>query len=422
MRVLVVSQLFRPEMGALPNRLYPITRHLAEKGHDVSVATGMPNYPRGKVFPAYRGKWFVRESLDGVTVLRTIYVTTPRNVSKLPQLLSYLSFVPAVLHSGWRSGPADVVFVTSPPIFAAVPAIALAKLRRAKLVVDLRDLWPDELVACGAARERSLSVRALRRLERWIYRSADIVTCTTPAFVDVVAERGVGEEKSRLLPNGADLELFRPLPRDNPVARAYPFGDRFTVMYSGLLGIKHGLETLLEAAARLRDRPDVLFVLVGDGPRRAALMRRANDLGLDNVIFTGERGVEDLPYLLARADVCVTNLLPEPYLEKIVPTKIFEYLACGKPVVGGLAGEGARVLEESGGGIAVRPGDAAAMVEAILALHGSPERRAALGEAGRRHVARHYSRSATAARLEEILSRLAMQQDGLREPASRHPV
>jgi glycosyltransferase involved in cell wall biosynthesis len=402
-KVLVVSQLFSPEMGALPNRLYPLTRYLSSRGHDVFVATGMPNYPKGEVFPDYRGRHFMRERRDGATVLRTSYYTTARNVSKRAQLLSYLSFLPAVLHSGWRAGRVDAVFVTSPPIFPAMPAILLAKLRGAKLVVDLRDLWPDEVVAVGAAREGSVPVRVLRAIERWTYRSADVVTCTTSAFADTVAERGVGEEKRRLLPNGADVELFRPLPRENEIAARYPFGDRLVVMYSGLLGIKHGLETVIETAALLRDREDVVFFLRGEGPRREALGEQARELGLTNVLFGGELPIEEVPYLLARADVCVTNLLPDAYLEKIVSVKVFEYLACGKPVVGGLRGEGARVLEESGGGIAVEPGDAQALGDAVRELLDAPERRAELGEAGRRYVVEHHSRTAIAARLEGLL-------------------
>jgi colanic acid biosynthesis glycosyl transferase WcaI len=402
-RVLVVSQLFSPEMGALPNRLYPLTRYLSQHGHEVFVATGMPNYPKGKVFDDYRGQHFMRERRDGATVLRTQYYTTARNVSKSAQLLSYLSFLPAVLHSGWRAGRVDAVFVTSPPIFPAVPAILLAKLRGAKLVVDLRDLWPDEVVAVGAAREGSMPIRLLRAIERWMYRSADVVTCTTRAFADTVAERGVGEEKRRLLPNGADVELFRPLPRENEIAAEYPFGDRLVVMYSGLLGIKHGLETVIETAALLRDREDVVFFLRGEGPRREALEAQVRELELTNVIFGGERPIDEVPYLLARSDVCVTNLLPDAYLEKIVSVKVFEYLACSKPVVGGLRGEGARVLEESGGGIAVEPGDAQAMADAVRELLDSPERRAEMGEAGRRYVVEHHSRAAIAARLEGLL-------------------
>ena len=189
----------------------------------------------------------------------------------------------------------------------------------------------------------------LRLIERRMYRSADLVTCTTQAFEDTVAERGVGAEKRRLLPNGADVELFRPLPRENEVGARYPFGDRFVVMYSGLLGIKHGLETVLDAAALLREREDIVFFIRGEGPRRQALEQRVAEQKLDNVVFGGELPIEEVPYLLARADVCVTNLLPDPYLEKIVSVKIFEYLACGKPVVGALRGEGARVLEDSGG-------------------------------------------------------------------------
>jgi glycosyltransferase involved in cell wall biosynthesis len=372
----------------------------------------MPNYPKGDVFPDYRGRHFMRERRDGATVLRTHYYTTARNVSTRAQLLSYLSFLPAVLHSGWRAGRVDAVFVTSPPIFPAVPAILLAKLRGAKLVVDLRDLWPDEVVAVGAAREGSAPVRVLRAIERWMYRSADVVTCTTRAFADTVAERGVGEEKRRLLPNGADVELFRPLPRENEVAAQYAFGDRLVVMYSGLLGIKHGLETVIEAAALLRDRQDVVFFVRGEGPRREALEAQVRELGLTNVLFGGERPIEEVPYLLARADVCVTNLLPDPYLDKIVSVKVFEYLACAKPVVGGLRGEGAKVLEESGGGIAVEPGDPQAMADAVRELLDAPERRAEMGQAGRRYVVEHRSRAVIAARLEELLAEVTSRQNG----------
>jgi glycosyltransferase involved in cell wall biosynthesis len=252
----------------------------------------------------------------------------------------------------------------------------------------------------------------LRLIERWMYRSADVVTCTTPAFADTVAERGVGPEKRRLLPNGADLELFRPLPRENEIAAQYPFGDRLVVMYSGLLGIKHGLETVVEAASLLRDRDDVVFFLRGEGPRREALEAQARELGLENVVFGGERAIEEVPYLLARADVCVTNLLPDPYLEKIVSVKVFEYLACEKPVVGGLRGEGARILRESGGGIAVEPGDAQALAGAVRELLGSPERRAEMGKAGRRYVEEHHSRAAIAARLEELLAEVTSRRNG----------
>jgi colanic acid biosynthesis glycosyl transferase WcaI len=406
MRILVVTQLFPPEMGAQSNRLYPIVRGLIAAGHTVLVATGMPNYPQGIVFPEYQGKRTLREEVEGLTIFRTAYFTTPRNKSKWFQLRSYLSFIPAAFRGGLRAGKVDMVFVTSPPLFCAIPAMWLAKLRRAQLVLDIRDLWPDEIVACGGARKGSLPVRLISEIERRVYRAADSVCCTTRSFLETVVERGVSREKAVLIPNGADLGVFRPLPSRNPLADEIPFGDRFVVMYSGVLGIKHGIEVILEAARLLQREKGIVFYLIGSGARRKALMERAERLGLDNVIFGGERRVEEIPFLLARADVCLSALLPDPYLEKIITVKIFEYLACEKPVVAALAGETARVLTDSGGGIVVPAGAARSMAEAILGLYQQPERRIAMGKAGRRYVEEHFSRSVWAAQLEVMLMAL----------------
>ena len=406
MKILFVTQIFPPEMGALPNRLYPLVRQLARSGNEVSVATCMPNYPRGVVFPEYAGKKMVREEVDGYTILRQHSYTAPRNQSKLSQLRNYLSFIPAALRAGFRAGKVDVVVVSSPPLFSAVPAILLAKLRRANLVLDIRDLWPDELITYGGFREGSTPVRVIRAIERWAYRSADCVAATTSAIIDAIVERGVEPEKTFLLPNGADLELFSPLPAKNAIAEEYGFGDRFVVMYSGLFGIKHSLEVLLEAANFLREQKDIVFFLLGNGARKDALVQQAKDMGLDNVIFGNERVVNDVPSLIARADVCFAAVRPEAYPKKVISVKVFEYLACEKPVVGALSGESARILDESGGGIVVLPGDARATADAIMDLYKDPERRRTCGERGRRYVDEHYSRSAWAMRLEKRLKQV----------------
>lgn len=406
MRIVILSQIYLPEIGALANRMYPIVRELVAAGHKVFVATGMPNYPRGVVFPDYQGKRFVRECKDGATILRTAYFTAPRNQSKRTQLMSYLSFVPAVFHSGLRAGKVDVVFVTSPPLFPAIAAIFLAKLRKAKLVVDIRDLWPDEFVAYGGMSEQSFAIRLMRAVERWTYRSADCICVTTQAILDTVVERGTPAEKMMLAPNGADLDLFRPLPRENPQTALYPFGGKFVVMYSGLFGIKHGLEVLLEAAFLLRDEKDILFFLIGSGARQDALLERARNLQLENIIFAGEQGVEDIPWMLAAADVCFAAVRPEAYAAKLISVKIFEYLACEKPVVGCLHGESARILEDSGAGIVVPPGDACALAAAILKMYRSPEQRAEMAGRGRAFVEVNYSRRETAARMARKMEEL----------------
>lgn len=400
MRILMVTQIYLPEMGALANRLYPIVRELVGQGHEVHVATCMPNYPAGVVFPGYEGKRTMTESLDGAHIHRTACYTAPRNQSRLAQLRSYLSFLPAAFRSGLRAGKVDVVFVTSPPLFPLIAAALLAKLRGAKLILDLRDLWPDEIIACGAGSETSLPVRMMRALERWGYRNADLITCTTQSFIDTIQQRGADSERVMLLPNGADLELFKPLPPDNEVARAAykDLDGKFVVLYSGLLGIKHGLETLLGAASLLREDPDIRFCFLGSGARGDALREEAERRHLDNVLFLSERPVAEVPAVLARADVCVSALLPEPYLEKIISVKLFEYMACEKPVIASQAGEGARCVEESGAGLVTPPGDPQALADAIRTLKRDPQRRQAMGEAGRRYVEAHYSRQTWAQR------------------------
>ena len=418
MRILMVTQIYLPEMGALANRLYPMVRELVAQGHEVHVATCMPNYPAGVVFPGYKNKRTMTESLDGAQVHRTACFTAPRNQSRLAQLRSYLSFLPAAFRSGVRAGKVDVVFVTSPPLFPLIAAAALARLRGAKLILDLRDLWPDEIIACGAGSETSFPVRVMRALERWGYRNADLITCTTPSFMETVKERGAPPDRLMFLPNGADLELFRPLTPDNEVAAAAyrNVEGKFVVLYSGLLGIKHGLETLLGAADLLRFDPDIRFCFLGSGARGEALQQEAKRRNLDNVVFLGERPVTEVPAVLARADVCVSALLPEPYLEKIISVKLFEYMACEKPVIASQAGEGAKRVRESGGGLVTPPGDARALADAIRTLKSDPQRRREMGEAGRRYVEAYYSRQTWAERFVAAAESLLKQREA--KPAS----
>jgi putative colanic acid biosynthesis glycosyltransferase WcaI len=416
MRVLIVSQIFLPEMGALSNRLYPIVRQLVAGKNEVFVATGMPNYPTGIVSPNYRGKKFIREKMDGFTILRTAYLTTPRNQSKWLQLLSYLSFIPAAFFSGLRAGKLDVVFVTSPPLFTVIPAICLAKLRGAKLIFDVRDLWPDELITYGSMRENSLPVRLIRLIERWAYRTSDRVVGTSHAILDTIVERGAAREKTFFLPNGADVEIFHPVPPNAAAVDQYRFGDRFVVMYAGLFGIKHSLEVMLEAAELLREHPYIVFFLIGNGARRDALKEYVREKKLDNVIFENERQVSELPSLLARADLCFAAVRPEPYPKKVISVKVFEYLACERPVVGALSGESARLLRESGGGIVVPPGDSRATADAILALYHDPKRRKEMGRVGRLYIEKNYSRSMWAERLEKTMRELRPQGQDRRAP------
>jgi glycosyltransferase involved in cell wall biosynthesis len=267
--------------------------------------------------------------------------------------------------------------------------------------VDIRDLWSDELVAYAGHREDGVVIRMLRALEGWGYRSAALVTATTRALVETVVDRGAARERTVFLPNGADLETFKPLPRENPLADSLGLGDRFVVMYSGLFGIKHGLETLLEAAKILRDRDDIAFVLVGNGARRNALKSFVRANSLENVHLVDEKPVGDIPYLLARADLCFASCRPEPYPRKLISVKIFEYLASEKPVVGAFGGESAKIVEESGGGIVVPPGDHVRLADAIVEFYGKPQVRREMGQSGRKYIEQNFSRTDWAMKFED---------------------
>lgn len=406
MRILIVTQIFLPEMGALSNRLYPFVRELAAAGHEVFVATGMPNYPGGKIFKEYRGKFFMREEKENCTIFRTNYIVAPRNKSKWRQLISYISFMPAVFFSGWRAGKLDAVIITSPPIFPLIPAAILKKLRRAKLVFDIRDLWSEELITYGQMKESSLPVRIFKALENWGYRKADLITATTHSIIETISECGAKSENTVFLPNGADLEIFHPLPAGNPIADSYNFDKKFVVMYAGLFGIKHGLETLLDAAELLKNKKDIIFFLIGNGARREALKKIVKEKSLTNVILAKERDVKDIPYILARADICYASTKPEPYPKKLISIKLFEYMACEKPIIGGFSGESAAIIENSKSGIVVEPGNASALAKAVEELYQDILRCRKMSKAGRRFVEKNYSRSAWAKQFRERIEYL----------------
>ena len=412
MRIVIITQNYLPEMGALSNRIYPMARELGKAGHLVTVATGMPNYPAGRAFDGYKGHVAMKERLEGADVIRTAFYTVPRNISKARQMLSYLSFIPASLVSALRAGPADVVVVTTPPIFPILTAIFVAKLRGAKLVLDVRDLWSDELVNFAGLGERSFAVRLFRMIERWGYKSADLVCCTTQSLADTVISRG-GHGKSTLVyPNGADLDVFKLSENGREAVPVLErLGDRFVFMYSGLFGLKHGLEAFIDAAAILKDQKDIVFALAGNGAAGDDLMKRVKNHGIDNVVFLGELPLEQIPTALSRSDVCYAGERGDEYQEKVISVKIFEYMACERPVVGALVGESARIVSESKSGVVVRPGDAQGIADSVLRLKNDPARRRAMGKAGRAYVAANYSRGEWARRFEGWLTRLVEERD-----------
>jgi glycosyltransferase involved in cell wall biosynthesis len=409
-RILFLTHYFPPEVNAPATRTHEHCREWAAAGHEVHVVTGIPSHPRGKPFSGYRARWYQYEIIDGIHTHRVwTYLAANRGVIR--RTLNYLSFVPAAVFRAWRLGRFDVAVGTSPQFFCAVAAWGAARLRRTPWVFELRDLWPTSIAAVGAVRQ-STALRMLERLELFLYREAAAVVCLTRPFMRDLAGRGIDEAKLHYVPNGSVSAFWQSGSRAQGRRDLGLADDDVLVSYVGTVGMAHDLASVVEAAAHLRKRaPRIRFLVAGDGARLEDVRAMAANRGLDNVSFAGLVPRDQLPSLLAASDVMLVTLTASEVFKTVLPSKMFEAMAAERPVVLAVDGEARDVLERSGGGVAVAPGDADALAAAIHDLAADPSRRAAMGTAGRTFVEREFDRRVWAARYLTLL-------DSIRTPAA----
>lgn len=409
MKIVYLSQYFPPEIGAPAARVSELSRRWAERGHDVQVVTGFPNHPTGVVPPHYRGHLRLRERQDDVDVLRTFIYATP-NKGVVRRGLAFLSFAASSVALGCldkRVRGADVIVATSPQFLVAVSGWVLSRLTRTPFVLEIRDLWPQSIVEVGALPASHPVVTALRWVEQFLYRRADLLVGVTDSFAEVWKSQGVDPAKIRVVKNGVDLQRFRPRPADPAVRAALGIDpDAFVVSYIGTHGMAHKLEALLDVADRLRDRPDIRFVFVGEGARRADLQADAERRGLSHVQFFGARPRAQIPGLLAASDLVAVVLKRSDLFRHVIPSKMFEIMGCARPILLGVQGEAAQILEAAQAGWAVPPEDVDAMTEAIVAAADDPQGRRQRAESGRRYVEAHFSRDGLADRYLDELAAL----------------
>jgi glycosyltransferase involved in cell wall biosynthesis len=400
MRVLFVTHYFHPEVGAPQTRILEAAALLRERGHQVTVLTGFPNYPDGIIPPPYRRRLFMRERLDdiGIDVVRSAVYPAP-NRGFARRLVNHASFALSSVLAAPFAGRVDAVIAETPPLFTAVAAVPIALMHRAPLVLNVADLWPESAVQLGLLSNRA-AIKGAELLERFSYARAKAITVPTPGMRSILVSRGQPADKVVLLRNAVDVDRFAIAPAGGG------HGPR-RVLYCGTVGLAQGVGTLVEASRRLKEAGDpVEVVIAGDGAERSQLERRASELGLEHVRFAGRVARDRIPDLIASADITVMSLRDVPLFQDAVPTKLLEYMAAAKPVVAAAGGQVAEVMRQSGAGIACPPEDPAAMAEAIRTLVADTERARAMGLEGRRYVEQHLSRRAFVAQLEQVLESL----------------
>ena len=410
-RILVVSQFFAPESAAPAARFHDLGKRWVAQGRQVTVLTGLPNFPSGRVHEGYRDMLFGRENLDGIEVLRSWLFTSPQG-GALRKGAGYLSWAAsASARAAWAGLLAqirpDVVIATLPPPTVGLPALVAAGLARAPLVVDLRDIWPEAVVASGKL-SSPLITHSLEGLARTLYRTATAVVVVSEGKQRRMAELGVPQAKLATIPNGIDLGVAENLQPVDELWRSWGVdpGD-FKILYAGIHNPPQGLDVLLDAATQLRDqRPDLWsklrLVLVGSGAVKEQLRQRAQQSGLDRVVFAPEQPRAVIPSLLASAHCSVVPLKKRKDTHT-VPSKIFESLGSGRPLVASLEGEAAEIARASGGALVTPPEDGAALAAALGQLIDDPVRAAAMGSAGKAFVVQHYSRDRLAQRFLDVL-------------------
>jgi colanic acid biosynthesis glycosyl transferase WcaI len=384
----ILSQYYRPEIGAPQLRLAAVARGLQDHGHEVRVVTGMPNYPTGRTDPGYRRRLTMRELIDGVEV-RRCWLFPASGRGALGRLANYLSFTITSLFALLFGRRPDVLVVEGQPLTLGLVATVMRRIRGVPFVYIVPDLQVDVARQLGFVSSPQLLRWAEHLEDRTLRRAASVATVTR-SFESRLIERGTDPERMTFLPNGADPKVMRPQPPDAGRRHAAGLGDRQVITYVGTFSPYHDLDTVLAAAARLAHDPDVVFWLLGQGSERPRLEALAATWGLENVVF-GSADPDELAEIYALSDLALASLADIPVSRQMRLAKVFPALSCGVPVVLAGAGEGAELIDEAGCGRVVPPGDPGALATALTGLLADPELRSKQGRAGRELILRDYS-------------------------------
>jgi glycosyltransferase involved in cell wall biosynthesis len=400
MHILIVHQAFAALDEPGGTRHHELALHLSQMGHRVTVIASPVSYITGAARQA-RIPWVEQQDgSEGITILRA-YTYPQLHRSFVHRVFSFISFMVSSLFIGLSVEKVDLVWGTSPPIFQGVTAWMLARLKGAKFLFEIRDLWPAFAIAVGVLKNPAL-IRASEWLERFLYKRTDQLMINSPGFLNHIQERG--GKNVALIPNGADTSMFNPKENGADFRQSHRLEDQFIALYAGAHGMSNDLDVVLDAADLLRDRSDIAIILLGDGKEKPNLIRRAKELKLNNLLFLPPVPKEEMRLALAAADACIAILKPIEMYKTVYPNKVFDYMAAGRAILLAIDGVIRQVVEQAAAGIFVPPGNPKLLAEAIREMADHPEKTRGMGQAGRAYLEKHFNRATLAKKLEALLT------------------
>ncbi len=408
MHAILIHQAFVSPREPGGTRHFELARQFVQDGHRFTIVASNISYLTGQELSD--GNACVSEDIEGLRVLRA-RMSPALHRSFVWRVICFLQFMVDSVRMAIRAGRVDLVIGTTPPIFQAVSAWLVAALRGCPFLLEIRDLWPEFAIGLGVLKNRAL-ISLSRWLERFLYSRATHLVVNSPAYRDYLIAHGVMPGRITLIPNGVDPRMFDPSLKGESVRKGLGLDNQFVVTYAGALGVANDLTTVLDTADRLRNEPDLCFLLVGDGKERANLEAEVRGRRLSNVIFAGARPKREMPSFLAASDACVAILKDIPEFRTTYPNKVMDYMAAGRPTILAIDGVIRTVIEAANGGIFVHPGDPRALADAVLALKRHPDRAREMGAAARDYVVKHFDRSVHAKAFANLVEQLASSDKG----------
>lgn len=389
MRILLINQAFVSPDEPGHTRHFEMAKFLQSRGHELIIVASDLNYQTGQRTVERTGV-FAEQVIGGVRILRS-YIYPALHLSYVWRIISFFSFMFSSVWTALQVRDVDLVMGTTPPIFQAVSAWFVAWIRRKPFLLEVRDLWPEFGVSMGVLKN-PVVIALGRWLEMFLYARATHILVNSPAYKEYMIGKGVPEDKITYIAYGTDVDMFNPQVDGSSIRAELSLDDKFVVLYAGALGQANDIDTILRAAEQLNNEEKIRFALFGDGKERARLQSVAKRMKLSNVIFAGVRPKMDMPLVVASADVCLAILQDIPMFRTTYPNKVFDYMAAGRATVLVIDGITRTLIESSGGGVFVQPGDDAMLAEKILELSKDPKHVQQMGQSAREYLVKHLDR------------------------------